>query len=367
MKITRIEVFARPYRLVGGEYVWAEGKVIRGLDTTIVKIHTDDGLIGFGEVCPQGASYLPAFANGVRAGAREIAPALLGLDPRELRVVNARMDEALLGHAYAKAPFDEACWDILGKASGQSVATLLGGRYREEYEVYFSISQSTPELMAERAAAARAEGYRRLQLKVGGDADEDIARIAAVRNIVQPSDIVVADANTGWSVPAAVRVVRGVEDLDTYIEQPCKTYEDCLLVRARTSLPLILDEILVDMPTVVRGYHDRAMEVVNLKLSRLGGLTRTKQMRDLCEGLGISMVVEDAMGGDIVTACVTHLAASTRPEYLFNSINQNTFVVERFAAGAPEVHNGMTRVPTGPGLGIEVDESWLGDPLFSIM
>jgi cis-L-3-hydroxyproline dehydratase len=365
MKITRIDVYAKSYALVSNEYAWSGGNAINDLATTIVKISTDEGLVGFGESCPLGPAYLPAFAEGARAGAREIAPHLLGLDPRDLRVVNTRMDAALLGHPYAKSNFDEACWDILGKASGQSVSVLLGGRYREEYPLYMAISMHSPEQMAEDVARRREEGYRQFQLKVGADPDDDIARIKAVLGVTQAGDTVVADANTGWTMRGAARLARGIEGLDVFLEQPCKTYEECLFIRQRTTLPYVLDEVIVDLQTLLRGYQDRAMEVINLKVSRFGGLTRAKQVRDLCETLGISMTIEDAMGGDITTAAVTHLVASTRPEYVFTTTNMNSWVRERFAAGAPEATNGRTSVPSGPGLGIEVDESWLGEPLFT--
>ncbi len=366
MKIARIDVYARTYSLIADEYAWSGGNAIQDLATTIVKISTDEGLVGFGEGCPLGPAYLPAFALGARAGALEIAPALLGLDPREVRVINARMDAALLGHPYAKAAFDEACWDILGKASGQSVSTLLGGRYREEYPLYMAISQHSPERMAEDTAARREEGYRQFQLKVGGDPDEDIARITAVLGVTQAGDAVIADANTGWTMRGAARLARGIEDLDVYLEQPCKTYEECLFIRQRTTLPFVLDEVMVDIQSLLRAYQDRAMEIINLKVSRFGGLTRAKQVRDLCETLGISMTIEDAMGGDITTASVAHLVASTRPEFVFSTTNMNSWVKDRFAANAPEAVNGRTTVPSGPGLGIEVDESWLGEPLFTV-
>jgi L-alanine-DL-glutamate epimerase-like enolase superfamily enzyme len=365
MKIARIDAYAKRYTLAKSEYAWSGGNAIRGLDTLIVKVTSDEGLVGFGESCPLGPAYLPAFAGGAYAAAREIAPALLGLDPRDVRVVNTRMDQALLGHPYAKSPFDEACWDILGKASGQSVATLLGGRYCEDYPLYMAISQGPAEAMADETAERREQGYRQFQLKVGGDPDEDVARIKAVLGVTDPGDAVICDANTGWTMRGAARLARGIEALDVYLEQPCKTYEECLFIRQRTTLPFVLDEVMIDVQALLRAYHDRAMEIINLKISRFGGLTRAKQVRDLCETLGISMTIEDAMGGDIVTASVAHLVGSTRPEYVFSTTCMNSWVTDRFAADAPEARNGRTWVPSGPGLGIEVDESWLGEPLFT--
>src|SRR6516165_3059172 len=118
------------------------------------------------------------------------------------------MDAALKGHAYVKSAIDMACWDILGKAAGLPVCTLLGGRYGDDFVLYRAISQESPAAMAERVAGYRAEGYRRFQLKVGGDAAEDIARIRAVAAKLQPDDRLVADANTGWLMHDAMRVVR---------------------------------------------------------------------------------------------------------------------------------------------------------------
>jgi L-alanine-DL-glutamate epimerase-like enolase superfamily enzyme len=219
--------------------------------------------------------------------------------------------------------------------------------------------------MARETAERREEGYRQFQLKVGGDPDEDVARINAVLGVTAPGDAVICDANTGWTMRGAARLARAIEGLDVYLEQPCKTYEECLFIRQRTTLPFVLDEVMVDVQALLRAYHDRAMEIINLKISRFGGLTRAKQVRDLCETLGISMTIEDAMGGDIVTASVAHLVGSTRPEYVFSTTCMNSWVTDRFAAGAPEARNGRTWVPSGPGLGIEVDESWLGEPFFT--
>src|SRR5206468_2319345 len=168
---------------------------------------------------------LPAFAEGVRAGLRELAPHLLGEDPRQLDKLNRRMDAALKGHPYVKSGIDTACWDILGQFAGLPVCELLGGRYGEDFHLYRAISQETPEIMAGRVAGYRAEGYRRFQLKVGGDPDVDIERIRAVSAQLRPGDRLVADANTGWVMHDAMRVVRAVRDVDVYVEQPCLSYE----------------------------------------------------------------------------------------------------------------------------------------------
>src|SRR5207237_823327 len=194
MKIKRIRAYQVDLPLHEGSYKWSGGKSVSVFDSTVVEVETDTGLTGWGEVCPLGPFYLPAYANGVRAGIAELGPHLLGENPLHLGQLNRRMDAALKGHAYVKSGIDMACWDILGKVTGQPVCVLLGGRYGEDFGLYRAISQESAEAMARRVAEYRAEGYRRFQLKVGGDPLEDIARIRAVAALLQPGDRLVADA-----------------------------------------------------------------------------------------------------------------------------------------------------------------------------
>ena len=178
------------------------------------------------------------------------------------------MDRALKGHPYVKSAIDMACWDILGQAAGLPVCTLLGGRFGEDFALYRAISQESPAGMAAKVAGYRAEGYRKFQLKVGGEVVDDIARIRAVAAELEPGDVLVADANTGWTMHEAARVCDAVRDVDVYIEQPCPTYEACLTIRRRTAKPFVLDELMDGLPMVVRGLADGAMDVINLKISQ---------------------------------------------------------------------------------------------------
>ncbi len=360
MKIVRIFAHRVELPLHEGSYKWSGGKSISVFDSTIVGVETDTGLIGYGEVCPLGPFYLPAYAEGVRAGLRELAPHLLGFDPRELAKINQRMDAALKGHPYVKSGIDIACWDLLGKATGLPVCVLMGGRFGETVRLYRAISQESPEEMAKKVAGYRAEGYTRFQLKVGGDPDVDIERIRAVRAMLKPSDRLVADANTGWTQHEAIRVVRAVRDIDVYIEQPCLSYEECLAVRRHTDHPFVLDENVDGLDMLLRAKADLAMDVVNLKISKLGGLTKTKQVRDLCVSMGIAMTLEDSWGGDVTTAAIAHLAHSTPEEFRFTSTDFNSYVTVSTADGAPKRSNGFMTAGTAPGLGIEPKTAVLG-------
>jgi L-alanine-DL-glutamate epimerase-like enolase superfamily enzyme len=363
MRIRRIAAYRVELPLHEGSYKWSGGKSVTVFDSTVVRVDTNEGVTGYGEVCPLGPFYLPAYAQGVRTGIAELGPHLLGEDPRQLAKLNRRMDAALKGHAYVKSPIDMACWDILGKATGQPVCTLLGGRYGEDFVLYRAISQESPEAMAGRVAGYRAEGYRRFQLKVGGDPAVDIARIRAVAAELQSGDRLVADANTGWLMHDALRVVRAVRDLDVYIEQPCLSYEECLAVRRHTDHPFVLDEVVDSIEMLVRGRADLAMDVVNIKISKFGGLTRACQARDLCISLGIAMTLEDSWGGDIVTAAIAHLAHSTPPEFLFTATDFNSYITVNIAEGAPRRVNGRMAAATAPGLGVVPRPEVLGQPV----
>src|SRR5437867_9873526 len=165
MKITRIFAYRVELPLHETTYQWSGGKSVTIFDSTVVGVETDTGLVGHGEVCPLGPFYLPAYANGVRAGIVELGPHLIGENPLHLAQLNRRMDAALKGHAYVKSGIDMACWDILGKATGQTVCVLLGGRYGDDFGLYRAISQESPAAMAQRVAGYQAEGYCRFQLK----------------------------------------------------------------------------------------------------------------------------------------------------------------------------------------------------------
>src|SRR5215472_15204140 len=112
MKITRILAFRVELPLHEGSYKWSGGKSVSVFDSTIVRVETDAGLVGHGEVCPLGPAYLPASAAGARAGIAELAPHLIGQDPTQLGAISRAMDAAMKGHPYVKSPIDIACWDI---------------------------------------------------------------------------------------------------------------------------------------------------------------------------------------------------------------------------------------------------------------
>ena len=163
-----------------------------------------------------------------------------------------------------------------------------------------------------------------------------------------------------------MRVAKAVRDVDVYIEQPCLTYEECLAVRRQCPHPFVLDENIDGLDMLLRAKSDLAMDVVNLKISKLGGLTKIKQARDLCVSMGIAMTLEDSWGGDITTAAIAHLAHSTPEEFRFTSTDFNSYVTVSTAEGAPQREDGFMTASTAPGLGITPRMDVLGAPVLVV-
>lgn len=362
MKIVKISAYQVDLPMKEGSYSWAR-QSFAAFDSTVVIIETDDGITGCGETCPLGPAYLPAYAEGARTGIAKIADGLIGENPLKLGAINLRMDELLAGHPYVKSAIDMACWDILGKATGQPVYALLGGLLQEKVKLFKVVTRQDPEAMAAKIVDYQDQGFKQFQMKVGAGADDDIERIRQVAGELRAGNVLAADANTGWRQHEAVRVVKAVRDVDLYIEQPCKSYEECLVVRQHTDHPIILDECMDSLEMLIRGYNDRAMDLVNLKINRIGGITKARQFRDLCVSLGITMTIEDAWGGEIVTAAIAHLAHSTPPGFHFQSSAFHEYTDLCIADGGPEMADGYMWMTDAPGLGVTPNMDVLGTPV----
>jgi cis-L-3-hydroxyproline dehydratase len=366
MEIRRIDVYAMRYHHATGPFVMSGGRVSTDQEGSVVRVETDDGLVGWGEQCLITPTYSEGYAPTSQAVLGLLAPALLGADPRRVDVVYARMDAATKGYRYAKAALDMACWDLLGRATGLPLADLLGGIHAEDFPLYTGIGIASPEEMQERCAEALAEGYRRIQIKVGTGVREDTQRIEACAEVLGDAELVIADANGWWTQPEAARVIAAVERLDVMIEQPCATLEECARLRNASARPFVLDESLLELNDVVKARAAGALDAVRIKLSRFGGITPARRGRDLAVAFGLPVTVEDAGGGDLVSATTAHFAASTPPRLLLAGFLPGSMAAERIATGTPEPLDGRARVPLGPGLGLEVDEGALGEHLLRV-
>jgi len=362
MRIVRIAAWRQEQPFRDGPYRVSGGREATGFDAVVVAVETDEGLTGWGEMAPLGATYDPAFAAGARAALAEMAPGLIGCDAAQPGAAARRMDALLKGHPYAKAALDMAFWDLLGKRARLPLAELLGGRYGDSVALYRSVSQEAPARMAERAARYAGQGYRRIQVKVGGDPEEDVARVRAVAAAVPAGTVLFADANGGWPAHAARRFLALARGLDFTLEQPCATYEECRRLRAQCDRPLVLDESIDGLPALVRAAHDGVADGITIKLARVGGIGPARLIRDTAVALGLMVTVEDTGGSDIDTAAMAHLSLSTPEERRLHTVDFNAWVTLSNAAGMPPARDGRLGAPAAPGLGVEPRLETLGEP-----
>ena len=365
MKIIKINIYQVSLPMKEGSYSWSN-QSFEAFDSTVVEIQTDEGISGVGEICPLGPAYLPAFADGARVGMQVLAKGLMGHDPRHIGAINVLMDKHLKGHPYIKSALDIACWDIYGKATNQPVCNLLGGRLQDQVKLFKVVSRAEPAAMVEKLISYQEQGFNQFQMKVGANPDVDIERIQMVAGKLKSGNKLAADANCGWHQHDAVRVVSAVSDMSLYIEQPCETYEECRVVRDHSPHPMILDECMDSLQAVLRGYQERAMDLINLKISRMGGLTKSRTIRDVCVSLGIVMTIEDTWGGEIGDAAIAHLAHSTASNFHFQSSAFHEYATHPIAAGGPIIKDGFMAMSDAPGLGVEPNWDLFGAPIASI-
>ncbi|MCZ6722636.1 MAG: mandelate racemase/muconate lactonizing enzyme family protein [Gammaproteobacteria bacterium] len=332
------------------------------LPGTVVAIHANTGLVGYGEAIPLAPSYLPMLAQGTQAGVSTLAPELLGKNPLGITALNDFMQLKMRGFADAKSAIDLALWDLLGKQTGLPAHTLLGGRQADRAILYNSIPHDTPEAMVESVKQKRAEGVRRFQVKVGADPEADIERLHKVYESLQPGERAFADANRGWLPEDALRVINGIRGLDLVVEQPCDGYEACLQIRRQTGHPIMLDEIIDGPADLMRAINDRALDIVVLKLAHMGGLTPVLLMARMCLQAGIRMRIEDTVGCELSNAAVAHLGVSLPPQYIYACYQAPGYGIS-LGETTVSIDNGDLLVGNEPGLGVRVDPAALGDPL----
>lgn len=363
MKIDRVSIFRTTYTPKGGRLQLSGGRSFSQFLSAVVRIDTDEGVVGWGEhaSAPQ---YMTALHGGAVSAIAEIAPALIGKDPRQIVSIHQTMDRAVKGHAYAKSAVDIACWDIAAKAMGVPLATLLGGIFQEEFPIVNVVHLDRPERMREQSDALFEEGYSTVQVKVGGDWREDVRRIEATYESAQRFNTTIIDANAHWTQHEAINVVAATRGMALMIEQPCNGLGENLTVKAAADHPFVLDESLDGLPAFYEANRRNGFDCAMLKLSRFGGILPLRHARDCCVHWGKAVTMEDMAGSDIIAAVAAHLAASTPPQNLVCGAFATQFVNESIAEGLWQ-SKGRGRVPTAPGLGIVVNESLLGEPLTS--
>ena len=366
MKIVRIELYQIDLPYSGGSYRLSGGRQYQSFDATLVRLVTDDGLDGWGESTPFGPNYIAAHALGVRAGIAELAPQLLGRDPRQVDRINEQMDLALVGHNHAKTPIDVACWDLFGKSVGMPVCELLGGSTNTPMPLISSIHSGEPDDMRARVADHRRRGYLGHSIKIGATEAEggpmlDAERIRASLADRQSGEYFIADANGGLTPESALRLLQLLpEGLDFVLEAPCATWRETRSLRPRCRVPIILDELVQRDEDLIQLIAEDVADGVGLKISKAGGLTAGRRQRDIALAAGLTMSVQDTVGSQIAFAAIAHLGQTVPGAHLRCILDCRDMVNAEIAEFNAPVKNGGVLAPREPGLGVNVKRSELG-------
>lgn len=360
MKITMLELFhisipfMKPYKLskVYGTVYDAEA--------VIVKIHTDEGITGYGEADP-----MPPFTDdspaGVMVAIRDyFGPRLLNEDPRRIALLSAKMDQLMHGNYTAKGAVDMALYDILGKERSTPLYALLGGLYQTKIPLLWPLGSGSPEEDIQQIDEKMVEGYRTFMLKMGSlPIAEEVKRIKAIRDHFGSDIHVIVDVNQGWEVAEALEFISALRgySLD-FIEQPISRWNVRGLrsIRERSAFPISADESLISIHDAVMLIREEAVDIFSIKVSKNAGLSRTKKIAILAEASGMKCLVNSMLEFGISQAASLHLGC-TMPNLLdcghcYMSTLRLSDDVTDFSN---RIRDATARLPDGHGLGIRID------------
>ena len=340
------------------------GGEVRSANSTIVKLTTDAGIIGWGETCPITPTYQQQHARGARAALEEIIPHLIGMELDGINLLHQRMDAALNGHAYAKAAIDIAAYDALGKRYGLRAAQLLGGVVTERVPSYYACALGDADESARLAAEKVAEGYPRIQIKVGGrEVQSDIEVVRKVYERIGDRARIAVDGNRGLTAGDALRLSVACRDIPFVLEQPCDSLDEMLSIRPRLFHPLYIDESCVDLGVALRAVGTGLCDGFGVKITRMGGLGPAALLRDICAVRHLPHTTDDNWGGDIIAAACVHLGATVQPRLMEGAWLAQPYLAQHYdAQNGIRIQGGHIALPAAPGLGVEPDESLFGAP-----
>lgn len=328
-------------------------------DNILVRLRTAEGVTGLGEGSPFTSVMGETVASAI-AMAESLAPLVKGKDPFSIPRIVADLDAWAPGNTGLKCAIETALWDICGKLSGQPVHRLLG-TYRTSFETDLTISLEAPEAMAQRAREAVAAGFRAVKVKVGDSPERDGRRLAAVREAIGPDVRIRIDANQGWTPAEAVLVCRAIAPLGIELcEQPVAAWDWAGMkhVRSGSPIPVMADESVHSPHDVIAGIRHDAMDLVNIKLMKSGGILRSVQIAQVAEAAGLPCMAGSMSESRLGVTAGAHVVASQKCIVL---ADLDSFVPQAIdpILGGVTLKDGTLTVPDAPGLGVEVEPAFL--------
>jgi L-alanine-DL-glutamate epimerase-like enolase superfamily enzyme len=332
----------------------------------ILKVHTDEGLIGLGEV-----SCTPVWSGedavtAIHVISNFLGPALEGEDPRDIERLTVKMRRTVAGHPFTKSGIEIALWDILGKAAGLPVYRLLGGAVRERVPIKMSVSGAEPRRAAELATWAMSKGLKALKVKVGIEPEGDVVRVKAVRQAIGPSIRMGVDANGGWSVRVAIGTIRRMADECNiyFAEQPVAPLDVQWLadVRRNITVPVMADESCYTLQDAMAITRAGAADILSVYAGKGGGIGPARKMAAVAEAAGLTCTVGSNLEMGIASAAMAHLATATpgigAEEFPCDILGPLAYEHDLLTEPL-DFCDGSVRAPDGPGLGVTLDEQML--------
>jgi L-alanine-DL-glutamate epimerase-like enolase superfamily enzyme len=358
MKIKSIQLFA--IHLPLKEPFIVSYKTYSYMPSIIVKVTTDEGMVGYGEGVPDEHVTGETWEGTYEIIKNTLGPVLIGQNPLEIERVHEVMNKAIYGAPTAKAAIDIACFDIMGKKMQQPVYQLIGGRYHQEFPITHVLSIAEPEEMAAEAVQMIEKGYQSFKMKVGTQVSKDVERIQAVRSQVGTEIAIRVDVNQGWvnsaTTIAAVEQLRKL-GLD-WLEQPVAAddIDGMVEVKSKTTIPLMVDEGLKGTREMREIIQKRAADKVNIKLMKCGGIYPAVKLAHQAELAGMECQIGSMVESSIGSAAGFHVAFSKK---VITSVELTGPLKFSKDVGNLVYDVPFIRLNEKPGLGIEVDEKVL--------
>ncbi len=362
MKITRVETIPVQVPI-------NQARAVRGgrgahlvSPFVLVRLHTDAGLVGLGEV-----SCTPIWSGEDQVTAVHciqvyLAPLLVGADPTEVERLSARMGRVLAGNVFTKAGVEMALWDLVGKAAGLPLYRLFGGPVRDHVPTKFSVSGVEPTRAAAIAAWAVEQGFRTMKVKVGMEPEQDVARVRAVREAVGPDVRLGVDANGGWAPRVAIQTIRRLCEFGIYFaEQPVAPLDITWMadVRRQVPVPVMADESLYTLQDAMALARAGAADVLSIYVGKGGGIGAGRKVAALAEAAGLTCTVGSNLELGVASAAMIHLAMASpgigAEEFPCDILGPFFYEGDVLAEPLP-ISAGSARPLERPGLGVELDE-----------
>jgi L-Ala-D/L-Glu epimerase len=345
------------------------------LEYVIVKIMSDDGVVGVGEATPDIGFFGQTLEEVKSAIDAYLGPRLIGMDPFDRELILSRLD--FRGNSCARSGIDLALHDLLGKTLGVPVCNLIGGKCRDRVLVALEIGGGPPDEMGKRCADFVKQGVRAFKPKIGGYPEEDALRLKAIREAVGAGVIIRADANQGYTPKEAIRLCRLAEKYDVgleLLEQPVGYLDLNGMAEVRAAVDTLIeaDESCYGIQDAMNIIRQSAADVINIKVEKVGGLYNAKKVAALAEGAGLQCVIGTALGLGVTQGAKLHLAASTliirdAVEFTELYLHDNLLAPPEDARMRLPLTDGCLAVPGGPGFGVEYDEEKVKSHISSIV